>query len=207
MVYFVGIVVWGIIWGIVCERVIENKGYDSKGWFWWGFFFSFIAVIVAATKPEAKQYSYDMNGTSFYPRSEQNKYVNTNEWKCKCGRINLNYIGTCACGRTKSNQNDPITAKEVIINGFTGEWTCSCGKVNAGYVGTCSCGRTKSGLIEAAQKSLDYQKETDAEKLTDSIKENEMANIELIQKYKKLLDEGAITEEEYAKKKEKLLML
>ena len=30
--------IWCIIWGIVVNKVIENKGYQEN-WFWWGFFF------------------------------------------------------------------------------------------------------------------------------------------------------------------------
>ncbi len=51
--YLVGVVIWGIIWGVVAKAVVTNKGYEDKGtkYFWLGFFFSFIPVIVAATKP------------------------------------------------------------------------------------------------------------------------------------------------------------
>lgn len=41
MVYI--IVYWiigGVIWGIVCNKVIENKGY-RENWFWWGFSLTF----------------------------------------------------------------------------------------------------------------------------------------------------------------------
>ena len=50
--YFVGVIIWGIIWGVVAKAVVTNKGYEDKGtkYFWLGFFFSFIPVIVAATK-------------------------------------------------------------------------------------------------------------------------------------------------------------
>jgi len=45
----VGTIVGGIIWGIVVNKVIENKGYEEN-WFWWGFFFGIFALIVALTK-------------------------------------------------------------------------------------------------------------------------------------------------------------
>ena len=44
-------VVIGVIWGIAVQRVIENKGY-YENWFWWGFFFGFLALIVATMKPQ-----------------------------------------------------------------------------------------------------------------------------------------------------------
>lgn len=51
MELFVGFIIWGVVWGFATDAVIKNKGYDDN-WFWWGFFFGFIATIVAATKPE-----------------------------------------------------------------------------------------------------------------------------------------------------------
>lgn len=42
---------WGIIWGVVVNQVIKNKGYEEN-WFFWGFFFSIFALIVALTKPD-----------------------------------------------------------------------------------------------------------------------------------------------------------
>ena len=52
----IGSIIWGIIWGFATNAIIHNKGYDEN-WFWWGFFFSIIAVIVAATKPENQNFS------------------------------------------------------------------------------------------------------------------------------------------------------
>ena len=51
--YFIGVIIWGVIWGFVAKAVVTNKGYEDKAtkYFWLGFFFSFIPVIVAATKP------------------------------------------------------------------------------------------------------------------------------------------------------------
>ena len=50
--YVVMAICWGLIWGVVTKKIIENKGYDDN-WFWWGFFFGFFAMIVALIKPEA----------------------------------------------------------------------------------------------------------------------------------------------------------
>ena len=49
----IGTIIGGILWGIVVNKVIENKGYKGN-WFWWGFFFSFFALIIALTKPNIK---------------------------------------------------------------------------------------------------------------------------------------------------------
>lgn len=45
----IGLIIWGVIWGKVTNMILRNKGYNDD-WFWWGFFFGFIAALVAATK-------------------------------------------------------------------------------------------------------------------------------------------------------------
>lgn len=61
----VWLIIQGVIFGVVTNLIIKNKGY-KENWFWWGFFFSFFAVIVAATKPENKATKEDSSnpGTS-----------------------------------------------------------------------------------------------------------------------------------------------
>ncbi len=44
-----GIIV-GCIFGFATNAIIRNKGYQEN-WFWWGFFFGFIAMLVALSKP------------------------------------------------------------------------------------------------------------------------------------------------------------
>ncbi len=41
----------GVIWGYATKMVLNNRGYDEN-WFWWGFFLSFIPIIVAFSKPQ-----------------------------------------------------------------------------------------------------------------------------------------------------------
>lgn len=48
--YLWGLLVYGIIFGVVTDIVIKNKGYEES-WFLWGFFFGVFALIVACTKP------------------------------------------------------------------------------------------------------------------------------------------------------------
>jgi hypothetical protein len=49
-IIIISAIIWAIIWGIATNKVIQNKGYEEN-WFLWGFLFSFIAFIVACTKP------------------------------------------------------------------------------------------------------------------------------------------------------------
>ena len=58
MEVLIGFIIWGVVWGYATKAVINNKGYDDN-WLWWGFFFGFIALIVAATKPENRKQSQE----------------------------------------------------------------------------------------------------------------------------------------------------
>lgn len=92
------IIVQGIIFGIATNAIISNKGYDEN-WFWWGFFFGLIAVLVALSKPEYKAVYTE-------PENRDRQYKTTihtpeSEWTCICGRTNPGYTGTCSCGRTQ----------------------------------------------------------------------------------------------------------
>lgn len=48
--YWWAVFVYGIIFGVVTNMVIKNKGY-KENWFWWGCLFGVFALIVACTKP------------------------------------------------------------------------------------------------------------------------------------------------------------
>lgn len=105
--YLIGSIIWGIIWGAASRAIILNKGYENEAskWFWLGFFFSFIAVIVAATKPENNS-RYRSNSTSNYTGSsfDDSAYgtVPYGGWRCKnCGRTHQGYESTCVCGAKK----------------------------------------------------------------------------------------------------------
>lgn len=44
-------IIAGSIFGFATNAIIRNKGYQEN-WFWWGFFFGIIAMLVALSKPE-----------------------------------------------------------------------------------------------------------------------------------------------------------
>lgn len=116
-VYLIMWAIIGSVFGVATNAIIENRGY-SENWFWWGFFFGFIAMIVALSKPaNHSQYTYGDTDSAApsYTYSEKlsdiskqyqygyDRKLASNEWRCqKCGRANANYVGTCACGNTKS---------------------------------------------------------------------------------------------------------
>ncbi len=48
----------GVIWGIVVNKIIQEKGY-TENWFCWGFFFGIFALIAALRKPDISQEEYE----------------------------------------------------------------------------------------------------------------------------------------------------
>jgi hypothetical protein len=74
-----------------------------------------------------------------------------------------------------------------------GGWKCGCGKVHPAYVFSCSCGRNKHGDEEAKAEQKQIS--------------SEMERAASIREYKKLMDEGIITAEEFEAKKKQLLNL
>lgn len=104
--YIIGCVIWGIIWGVAAKSIATNKGYENEAsnWFWLGFFFSFIAIIVIATKPDNNSQN---KADSTSNRTDNSPYGG---WKCKnCGRVHQGYESTCICGAKK---DEPLLYKE-----------------------------------------------------------------------------------------------
>ncbi len=141
----IGIIIWGVIWGAATQTVVYNKGYEEN-WFWWGFFFGFIALLVALSKLQL--YSTGPLSPQLAREAEERRTMEAGGWKCVCGRLNPSYTGTCACGRSR-----------------------------------------QAVLAAAAEPAL----------------ENEGATVRMIKQYKELLDSGAITQEEFEKKKREIL--
>lgn len=190
MLYFIiGAIIWGIAWGIVCLNVAENKGIDDGIWFIWGLLFGFLAFLVVVSKPNYVTILQDSNSG----------YIANNEktdWVCpRCRHYNAGSISECICG-----QQRPIKrVKKVQVQESKNDWKCRfCGKVNAEYVGTCGCGRTKQDSIR--KPSIELKAKTENAHLDTQIE-----SLELLKKYKELLDIGAITQEEYENKKKEII--
>ena len=199
--WFIGSIIWGIIWGCATNAIIHNKGYDEN-WFWWGFFFSIIAVIVAATKPENRKYydsgsdsntsylGYNYNYSAPSPSFGTPKVAGPNEWKCLCGRVNANYIGTCACGKSKQDLED----NEKRIR-----------KAQEEAKRLAEEKKVAEDAERMAEMAAKMAKESKAAE--DSNEHQEIANAKAIKEYKNLLDEGIISQEEFDAKKKQLLGL
>ena len=110
LIYLIIIGIVGSVFGIATQNIIDNKGYDEK-WFWWGFFFGFLAVLVALSKPENHAYQSSnptwMQSTS---NTRDEDVLKQGGWKCTCGRVNPSYTGTCACGKRKGEKQNNSAA-------------------------------------------------------------------------------------------------
>ena len=187
----VGIFIGGCIWGAITNAIIGAKGYDEN-WFWWGFFFGFWAVLVALLKPSCPRPMYtgetthltyaadrDARPSDYAKVGNVNMSVPSNGWKCnKCGRGNASYVGTCGCGNTKvANNKPPVVYKPSS---------------------TASTDSTSS-----ASSSVNISKGSSANGASNPVAPISIADE--ITKFKKLLDDGVITQEEFDKKKKQLL--
>jgi len=98
-----------VVFGCATQSIVSNKGYDEN-WFWWGFFFGVIAVIVALTKPERTRFTQSPEASAPY---YENKILKNNGWVCaKCQKTNPHYTGTCSCGNTKGENEQILQQKE-----------------------------------------------------------------------------------------------
>lgn len=53
--YFIGVLIISVIFGYITKHINESKGYS--GGFAWGFWLSFIGIIVVACKPDNRSNS------------------------------------------------------------------------------------------------------------------------------------------------------
>ena len=183
MFYIVLVIVQGIIFGFATKTVIENKGYDEN-WFWWGFWFGLIALIVACAKPQI------ISSTTAGSNSQSTGYYNYTSAGCY------------------TKESDIIRNRETLN---AGGWQCPCGRVNASYVSTCACGANKADVKNLAYKKEEERKESEAKKEAEAKMQaeirDETAKVSAIKGYKELLDSGIISQEEFEAKKKQLMGL
>ncbi len=101
--------VYCIMWGIICYRIVRKKGY-MENWFLLGFFFGVIAYILAVRKPDYSVESYSSNVMFHYDdnsldgSSISSKTKTGETWTCyNCKRENPDSANSCSCGMTKIN--------------------------------------------------------------------------------------------------------
>lgn len=193
MIYLIGIIIWGLIWGFATRAVISNKGYEEN-WFWWGFFFGIIAFLVALTKADNKPittYSYSdrasytsarpgNNSSATSYSADRTSYIEPivkteGTWKCaKCSRYNSSIL--CQCGMLKGDNDKLVKAQEEA--------------------------RRKEEEEQRKAEEAERLKAEETEKQRD-----ELTKVKALKEYKELLDAGVITQEEFNVKKKDLLGL
>lgn len=133
IVYLLIYCIYGSIWGVVVNKVIENRGY-RENWFWWGFFFGFFALIVAFTRPQNLRTADDgfATGKDYVFRGFGNTEKSDEipgAWKCQnCGKVNAGYVGTCGCGCDKDGNMPERSAGQVQSSEPPMRYCTSCGK-------------------------------------------------------------------------------
>ncbi len=192
LVFLISYVIAGVIWGIVTQKVAENKGYYDSS-FWWGFFLGLIGLIVVLVRPDNNRTVYSND-----PRYMGNTQQQSRRWYCtKCGTEN-GLSNTCVTCGERRYTGSKTTAPN-------GGWRCICGAVNPAYVGTCGCGLEKGA---SAPKKASAQPEIPVSPATtNTAQTSSSSKFDEIKAYKELLDCGAITQEEYDKKKSEILGL
>ena len=92
--YIVSAIIVGIIFGCLTNSVIHGKGYDVN-WFWLGFFFGFIPLIVALCQPQCEPEHRELTRAE----KESKGY-----WQCSfCYTMNPPYYSECTqCGKTSA---------------------------------------------------------------------------------------------------------
>lgn len=101
------VIAQGVFFGFATNAIIENKGY-TENWFWWGFFFGLLALIVALTKPQRVTHS-QYRGGGLYQSAEsayKQQMLAEGGWKCSCGRVQASYVSTCSCGVSRQSLLD-----------------------------------------------------------------------------------------------------
>lgn len=187
---FMVVIIKSCVWGYLCCHIMDGKGYtDTTSWFWLGFFFGIIPVVIALTKPDVNVHTEitlvnHSSGGVFNPDRE----AGDNEWKCSfCRRVNANYVGTCGCGKTKQESEKARQDKV--------QRTLELRKL-----------KQQDSMEINSEKNKDQTiYRTDTSDVNTNSDESEYRKVEIIKKYKELLDMNAITQEEFDKKKAELL--
>lgn len=113
--YILGALVALGVNALVAARFAEIAEYKGHGenYFWWCFllgvpgYLMVVALPDIEARPKVEKKSVSSIMHSSHPNAggvtrSVSQSASSNSWKCSsCGRINANYISTCACGKNK----------------------------------------------------------------------------------------------------------
>jgi len=78
--------------------IAVEKGHKSIRYFCYCFFFGILGWCMVAALPDRnKAYMASVTGGNTQQKA------NVGEWQCTCGRVNKNYVYSCACGASKAD--------------------------------------------------------------------------------------------------------
>lgn len=218
IIYLIVTLIEACIFGAITQGINEKKGYE--GGFWWGFFLGVIGIIVVACRESYYTDGYIPSGDSVYiPQKvaespiDMDAPVPDGGWRCICGRVHYPYESSCACGQSKRAVLDG-TATPTCFDPLSKlapqppspqDWTCTCGREHPSYETSCICGKTKHEVLTANIVLPEPEPGTILEVLSEPTDDDQ--SIQTLRKYKTLLDDGVITQEDYDAKKKQLLGL
>ncbi|MDE6593024.1 MAG: SHOCT domain-containing protein [Oscillospiraceae bacterium] len=137
---FVGAILCRFMFGAICKKLADDKGYSGSSWFWWGFFFNVLALLVIILKKRLTPPPVRVNNISAleeYKRLLDSGVITPEEFERKKAEL--------------LNSNAPVYTYYTppqYNNGGVGngkKWVCpECGNVNPPGIWVCeSCGREK----------------------------------------------------------------
>lgn len=126
-IYWVLLLVWGLVWGACSRQCVIDKGYEDEGgkYFAIGFFLGLLGFILAYVKPDQKkefldrQYQQYLYNMSAQKTKESEPAARNSDWRCVCGAMNREVETSChRCGKTiaeskaewkkKNNQKEDV---------------------------------------------------------------------------------------------------
>ena len=218
IIYLIISLIEACIFGAITKVINERHGYE--GGFWWGFFLRVIGIIVVACRQPAYNAGYYSSGNSIMVPEKSAETpidldapVPTGGWRCICGRAHAPYESSCACGQSKRAVLDGTATATRFVPRSTPapqppppqDWTCHCGRQHQSYETSCICGQTKHEVLTANIVIPEFVPSPVPEVLPEPADDEQ--SIQALRKYKALLDDGTITQEDYDLKKKQLLGL
>ena len=152
-------------------------------WLFWFIFLIVVAVIFGIISRKI---------------NEDKGYYGGFAWGFFLGIIGIIVVACRSDNRNRYSYHDDVLSKVAIETESArilreGGWKCGqCNTVNPNHLTTCTCGRRKIDNDKPVVNKMDA---------------SELNNADVIFKYKKMLDEGVITQEEFDTKKKQLLNL
>lgn len=140
------------------EYFFEHGTRDDSGEFLAGLgvillIVGIVLLIIALIKDSGSSSPNSNNNNTSKNIQNNNEYTNhiskitslsqnTNTWKCICGIVNADYVGTCSCGRTKQDVKNSIKTNYQKAKQDTPQFKIcySCGKnilYNAKFCNSC----------------------------------------------------------------------